>query len=246
MPKVLTIDIETSPHLGHVWSLWQQNVSLSQLKETGQVISFAAKWYGKKAVEFRSDHHDGHEAMVLRAHELFNEADVIVHYNGVAFDIKHLKREFILAGLTPPSPHKDIDLLRVVKSQFKFASNKLDFVAQQLGLGAKTHHTGFQLWLDCMAGDDKAWSLMRKYNKQDVVLTEALYDHLRPWITSHPHVGLWTGEERSCGKCGGTNLVQDGRSMTAVTTYARYRCEDCGGWSRANYRKGHTEFRGIR
>lgn len=60
-PKVLTLDIETSPNLAHVWSLWKQNVSLSQLMQSGQVICFAAKWHDKPKVTFHSDHHDGHD-----------------------------------------------------------------------------------------------------------------------------------------------------------------------------------------
>ncbi len=53
--KILTIDIETSPNLAHVWGLWNQNVGLPQLLEPTQMISFAAKWYETKSVQFYSD-----------------------------------------------------------------------------------------------------------------------------------------------------------------------------------------------
>ena len=178
--KILVLDIETRPNMAYVWGLWDQNVGLNQTIETGTVISFAAKWYGKKKVHFYSDYHDGHETMVQAAWDMINEADAVVHFNGKAFDIKHLNREFILAGLTPPSPHKDIDLLSVVKQRFKFASNKLQHVSSELGIGSKIQHDGFDLWVRCIANDDKAWNLMRRYNKQDVVLTEQVYDRLRP------------------------------------------------------------------
>src|SRR5690606_13551645 len=103
--KILTLDIETRPNLAYIWGLWDQNAGLNQVAEFGSVISFAAKWHGKKPVEFRSDFHDGHTAMVQRAWELIDEADVVVGYNSKSFDMKHLKREFVLAGMTPPSPH---------------------------------------------------------------------------------------------------------------------------------------------
>lgn len=41
--RILTLDLETSPNIAHVWGLWQQNVSLNQLMESTQVISWAGK-----------------------------------------------------------------------------------------------------------------------------------------------------------------------------------------------------------
>lgn len=235
--RVLTLDIETSPNLAHVWGLFNQNIGLNQLLESGEVLCFAAKWHGSKKVLFYSVHHHGKEAMVQAAHDLLSEADAVVHYNGAKFDMPHLHREFVTAGLEPPAPYAQVDLLRVVKKQFRFPSNKLDYVAQALNLGAKHHHTGHQLWIDCMAGSDKAWNLMRRYNRQDVVLTEKLYDKLLPWITSHPTVGLYDGRTGdSCPNCGGTELRMQGRAYTAISVYQRYRCADCGKWSRGNKR----------
>lgn len=242
--RTLVVDIETSPNLAHVWGLWDQNVSLSQLRETGQVISFAAKWLDSRKIEYRSDFHDGHDVMVRRAHELFDEADAIVHYNGTRFDVPHLHREFLLAGLAPPSPHKDIDLLRTVRARFKFVSNKLDHVSQQLGLGGKVQHTGHDLWVRCMAGDPKAWATFKMYNVQDVALTEALYLRLLPWITGHPHRGLIDGVPgQSCGKCGGAHLTKRGFDFTATGRYQRLQCQGCGAWSREGKRLAGVDAR---
>src|SRR5690242_13408889 len=143
--KALVIDIETSPNLAHVWGLFNQNVSINQLRESTQVICWAAKWVGKPGVLFASDHHDGHEVVVQQAWELIDEADSLVTYNGANFDTKHLNREFLLAGLAPPSPVLQIDLLRTMRKQFRFTSNKLDHVSQQLGVGKKVKHEGHEL-----------------------------------------------------------------------------------------------------
>ena len=244
--RILTIDIETSPNLAYVWGLWDQNVAIGQIEESSQVICWAAKWHGKKQIEFMSDHHDGHLAMVTRAHELMCEADAIVSYNGRGFDMKHLRREFLLNNLDPPSPHADIDLLATVKSQFKFPSSKLDYVSQALGIGGKTNHTGFQLWRDCMAGCDVAWRLMRKYNRQDVVLTEALYDRLRPWIKTHPHHGLHDEVTRStCPNCGGHDLQRRGYAYTTISRYQRFQCLGCGRWCRGRNQDKSMGMRGA-
>lgn len=245
-PRILITDIETSPNLADVWGIWQQNVALSQLRSVTSMISFASKWYGSKQVEFYSDHHDGHNKMVKQAHRLLDEADIVVTYNGLTFDIKHFQREFVLAGLNPPSPFKNVDLLKVVKSQFRFSSNKLQHISDQLGIGQKTPHTGHDLWVRCLAGDEKAWALMKRYNIQDVRLTEKLYDRLGSWIKDHPSYALFTGEEFSCHRCGGTRLHRRGSATTLTAVYQRYQCRDCGAWSRGKKQVIGTELRGIK
>ena len=232
--NVLTIDIETRPHLAHVWALWDQNVGLSQLMEVGTVICWAAKWGHEKRVMYRSDFHDGHEAMVAEAWKLMDAADVVIGYNHKAFDVKHLHREFVLAGMPPPAPHRDIDLLTVARSRFKFASNKLDHVASELGLGSKVKHSGHDLWVRCMNDDPKAWATMKRYNIGDVRLTEAVYAHLRPWIKNPPHPGLFGGAIDGCPNCGGTDLVRNGTHKAASRQYRQYRCGGCGASSRGD------------
>lgn len=234
--KVLFFDIETMPNEAYTWGLWDQNVSLSQLIQPGRVFGFAAKWLGDPEVHWISDDTVGHTAMVEAAHRLLTEADIVVTYNGISFDIPHMQREFLLAGMSPPRPYKQIDLMRVVKKQFKFASNKLDFVSQQLGLGRKTSHEGFDLWVKCMAGDPKALRKMAVYAKQDVKLTEKLYHYLLPWLTTVPHVGQMDGEANSCWACGGTKLRRDGVAHAFVTSYRLYQCLKCGAWVRGNQR----------
>lgn len=247
--KVLILDIETAPNLAYVWALWDQNVGLNQLVDSGQVISFAAKWLGEKKVEFRSDFHDGHEAMIRRAYELMDEADAIVHYNGKAFDIKWLNTEFLLLGLTPTAPHKDIDLLSVVRSRFKFPSNKLQYVANALGLGGKEDTGGFDTWVGCMAGDEKAWRAMKKYNIGDVELTERLYNRVRGWIKNHPsvliHDGVDDPDRPACPDCGSTHVQKRGYYYTKGSTFQRYQCQNipkCGCYFRETSRIDHVKF----
>lgn len=229
----------------HAWGLFDQRIGINQILDNTRVLCFAAKWHDQSKVLFYSEHHDGRKKMVAEAHKLIDEADAIIHYNGNSFDIPHLRREFIEAGLRPPSPHKNIDLLQVVKKQFRFPSNKLDYVAQSLGLSGKVAHTGHQLWVDCMAGDAKAWALMKKYNVGDVKLTEELYERLLPWITSHPHTGLYNGKAQCCANCGGTKFQRRGTYKTALGAYQRYQCLGCGKWSHDGVRTDAVKMRGI-
>lgn len=232
--KVLTIDIETRPNLAYVWGLWDQNIALNQVEEFGTVISWAAKWLGERSVHFASDYHDGHESMIAKAWQMLDEADVVVGYNSKSFDMKHLNREFVLAGMPPPSPYIDVDLMLVVKQRFKFSSNKLQHIATELGIGSKVQHDGFDLWLRCMSNDDKAWSTMKKYNCQDVVLTEKVYTRLLPWIKNHPHRGLYGGKIDNCPRCGHHELIGRGYHSTRTGRYRTVQCKSCGGYSRTN------------
>ncbi len=249
LPKTLTLDIETSPNIADVWGLFNQNIGISQLRESSRVLCFAAKWHDKRATEFYSEHDDGHAEMIAHAWRLLDAADILVTFNGPSFDVKHLQREFLLAGLGPPSPWRNVDLLRVCRAQFKFTSNKLAHVADRLGLGGKTPHTGHQMWTDVLAGDERAWRLFRKYCVQDVRLTEKLYDELagRGWIKDHPHAGLWTGSDRCCPTCGSEELRQDGRWYTTpVTVYALMTCTKCGTHCRMAHVKRRVTTRPAR
>lgn len=236
--KILTLDIETSPHLGFFFGLFNQNFSLAQVEEWTRVICFAAKWYGDDEVLFFSDFHDGHEAMVQAAFDLLSEADVVVTYNGDGFDLKHLNREFLLLKLGEPAPYQSVDLWKVNKAKFKFGSTKLDHLAQQLGIGQKIKHAGFQLWIDVLNGLIEAWTKMREYNKEDVVLTEKAFDDLKGWIPNLPHAGLYEEVEFSC-RCGSTNLEKRGFHYTQIGKYQRYKCNDCGRWPKSS----KAEFR---
>lgn len=234
--RILIIDIETAPHVVYAWGLYDQNVAVSQIVERGSVICFAAKWYADPKITFRSVHHDGRKEMVDEAWRMMDEADIIVGYNHRAFDIKHLHREFITAGLGPPSQHKDIDLLTVARRKFKFANNKLENVARELDVGFKVQTGGFELWRGCMDGDDKAWRTMKTYNRHDVVLTEEVYDRLRPWVPNHPNLNMYRGITVSaCHACGSDRLEDAGFKYTQTRAYAQFRCTQCGAYSQATH-----------
>lgn len=235
--KTLAIDIETSPSLADVWGLWNNNVSLSQLRESSRMLCFAAQWEGEKRVQFFSEWGDGPD-MQRVAHELLSEADAVIHYNGQRFDVPHINRELLLAGYDPPSPYKQIDLYREVKGTFSFPSYKLEYVAKALGVGEKVKHEGHELWVKVLSGDRKARRDMRTYNIRDVELLFPLYYKLRPWIGG-PNAGALEGAD-VCPSCGSTDLRREGHAITLTGRYQRYQCRECGTWSRATRREAST------
>lgn len=229
--KILLIDIETAPHLVSAWGLFDQRIGINQIHEPGYTLCYAAKWLGSREMIFDSVHKSKPKAMIKRVHKLMDRADAICHYNGRRFDIPTLQGEFVRHKLPPPSPFKHIDLLTTCRSQFRFASNKLDYVSQLLGMGQKTQHKGMPLWHACMKGDDAAWKIMERYNKQDVRLLEKLHNELRPWIKNYPNRSIHSGEE-CCPTCGSKHYQRRGTAMTLGAIYPRYQCMECAKWFR--------------
>lgn len=235
--KIACVDLETSPATAHVWTMFQANVSLAQLLESSRMLSFAWQWVDSNRVEFRSEHHDGHEQMVARLYELWHEADALVTWNGDKFDIPIIRREFLTAGFTPPKGMKSFDLVKVARKQFRFQSNKLDYVAGEILGEHKLSHAGHQLWVDCLNGDAKAWSKMRAYNIQDTKLTTRLWHEFKGYIPSYFEVM----DEPRCSKCGSDDLERRGFAYTDVSKYQQFRCRQCGGWSRSTVRSGRGQ-----
>jgi hypothetical protein len=246
-PKILLFDIETSPNIGYTWGKWEQDIIA--FTEHWHLLCFAAKWLGQKKVfayglpDFK-DYVPGKiddTLLVVELWKLFDEADVIVAHNGDQFDVKKANSLFVRYGLNPPRPYVTIDTKKVAKRYFRFDSNKLDDLGQELGLGRKIQTGGFDLWQGCMAGDSRAWKKMIAYNKQDVVLLEKVYLRLRKWMTNHPNHNAFEERTTLCPNCGSENMQHRGFSVTRTGKKERYQCQSCGAWS---YGKSET-LKGI-
>jgi hypothetical protein len=249
-PAILTVDIERLPGRASVdfWGLGDykhRRIHADCVTEWPRTICFAWRWYGRKRIEFAAEWQDSHEAMLRKAWELFDRADIIVGHNVDRFDSKNLIAEWMTLGLTPPSPWKVVDTLKVARSRASFESNTLDALLKRLGVDGKTDKYSVEVARAACAGDRLAQRRIKLYNQGDIEASEALYDAVRPWIPNHPHIGLYTGDEECCGHCGG-DLEPSGWHTTAVTAYAQYRCSNCGAWYRRTHIKARTNTRVAR
>jgi len=232
--KVLVIDIETSPNIVYTWGLFQQNVAINQIIESGRVLCFAAKWHGDSGTVFYGENQrGGHERVIRAAHRLLCEADAVVGWNSNRFDIRWLNQAFFRYGLRRPAGYKAVDLMRAQKKHRFLASNKLDYAARHLGLGGKVDTGGFQLWRDCLAGDRKAWGQMEKYNREDVELADKILSRMLSggWVQGLPNMSVHNGD--CCPACGSEKLKADGHYQTQTRRYQQWVCLDCGSPSRS-------------
>lgn len=238
--KRLLIDIETAPHLSYHWGLFNQNIGLNQVVQPGYMLCYAAKWYGKRGTVFDAVWKSGKEGMLEGLVELLDESDAVIHYNGKRFDTKRINGELFLAGILPPSPYRQIDLLLGLKKHMQLMSHKLEFVLKAKGLEEKLSHSGFGMWRGVMDGDPRAQREMERYNRRDVTAMEPLYDDLLPWLDNHPNFNLYTDSDQLvCTNCGGTELTKRGFARLTTGTYQEYRCR-CGTYLRGTKRVDGT------
>lgn len=234
-PKILFWDIENAPNRSFTWGKWKQNVIA--FDSEWYLLSFSVKWLGGKQITKCLADYEGYKpnseddkALTEELWTYLDAADILVAHNGDKFDTKKVFTKFIEHGLMPPKPAKSIDTLKVARRRFAFNSNKLDDLGRRLGVGRKLQHNGFELWLGCMNGDPKAWSVMKKYNSQDVRLLQSVYEKLLPYIDNHPNVTVMAEKEYGCRNCGSKNIHSRGRQFTSTGFRNRYQCNDCKTW----------------
>jgi len=244
-PKIILIDIETSPLTTYTWSAFEDNAL--KILEFSKIMSVAYKdlhspTVSCKAVADYKGYKKGEindEKLVREIWEVLDKADIVIAHHGDRFDLPKLNSRFVYYGLTAPSYYKSIDTKKIASRYFKFDSNSLNNLSAYLSLGAKAETGGFSLWDKCIQGDKDAWKKMKAYNVYDVVLLEKVYLTLRPFMENHPNLNIISGstEAHACHTCQSKNTVKQGFKITVTGKKQRYQCNDCGAWSTGKFEK---------
>jgi predicted RNA-binding Zn-ribbon protein involved in translation (DUF1610 family) len=242
--KILVLDIETAPETAYIWKRFKETVGQTQIKEPSYVLCMAWCWLGEEVQTIqlynnrawnRGDRRNDFQ-IIKKAHELLDEADIVVGHNVKSFDLGTLNSRFLHYGMLPPSPYKVCDTLLALKHKFHLPSNSLETSSHYFNIETKEKQS-FALWRDCLNGVESAWKKMVSYCAHDVTVVQALYLKLRPWMENHPNVALNNEVNllNTCPKCGSTKLQKRGISVTSNCKYQRYQCQDCGGWARSRF-----------
>jgi len=247
--KVLLNDIETGPNTAYFWDAKTQYIPHNMTIEYGKVISFSAKWLGVDEIIYHEDRTNNDKKLVKKLIALYDEASVVVGHNGRAFDTKTMLGRASVHGLPPPSPFKQVDTYRDIKRFAKFPRYSLEFLLEHYGIGQKYKHrkfAGFELWEECMKGNEEAWEELKIYNCQDTTDLEKLYLKVRPYLSNHPNLGILMEENRPiCPKCASGELWKKGFGTTNVGKYQRYQCKNCKGFLRGRYTQLDKEKRKV-
>ena len=262
--KIATLDIERVPGRariehrgltieGDFWDLsgWKYKIGRrirpDEVLEWPRSICAAWRWKGTRPIHFAAEWEDGGRHTFLETvWGAYDQADILRGHNIRGFDSKKLKGEWWLMGLNPPSAYKTVDTLTIARREFGLESNTLAALLARLGLPGKVDRYDPEVAKAACAGDKAAQRRITRYNRGDVPASELLCDALTGWDTTHPHLGLYNGKERSCNQCGGTEFTATGLVRAVTNSYAGYRCDNCGANLRNNYRKGTVTMRAAR
>lgn len=244
-PKLLLYDLEVSPAKGFFYPpLYKTNILKVEKYQTLMSASWAffeedkIKIHHVKLDDFKQrftvDRWDDTD-VAIALHRVMEQADLVIAHNGDNFDNKMANTYFLKHGLDPLPDYKTVDTLRAARTKFRFASNKLDEIARELGMDGKTDVKVGSLWYAYMEGSEKdakkAGKYLKAYNNQDIQVLYDIYKKLRPFIKNHPNIAV-LGDREGCPKCGSHNRQYRGFRATNTMIYRQIQCNDCKSWYR--------------
>lgn len=229
----LFFDIETSPMIVYSWRVgWKLNIHTDNIIQDWKVICISYKWeHENKVRNLTWDKNQCDKEMLKEFIALANTADEIIAHNGDRFDIKKIRTRCIFHRIPAFPKYRTLDTLKKAKSGFSFNSNRLDYIAKFLGVGAKLEHEGFQMWVKCMQNDKKALKEMVKYCDMDIIVLEDVYLAMQSYIKPNTHAGVINGNMKySCPSCGNEhNISLLKNDVTEKGTISRVmECDSCG------------------
>jgi DNA polymerase elongation subunit (family B) len=244
-PKIVFFDIET---------LMIPKETLARIPSYGaypgrgfngtvsSILCFGYKIRGEKQVNilnawdypgFKKDPND--DKHICKAiYNLLKDADGFVTQNGKSFDLKVINTRLAKHGLPAlPKSIAHIDTKNVFKANYAAYDNKLNTIAETLGCETKLENGGWQLWMDMYENKESSKRLMSKYCKQDVNVTEQVFNKMLPLINGLPNYNLFTDDRtRVCPNCGSKKLHIHSIKTLKTGKFQRYQCQSCGSISR--------------
>jgi uncharacterized protein YprB with RNaseH-like and TPR domain len=229
--KRLFFDIETSPNIGYFWRTgFKLNIGPESIIEERKIICISYKWEHEDNITTLTwDENLCDKQMLIDFIKVANQSDEMIAHNGDRFDIKWIRTRCIFHRVPMMPDYKTLDTLKKAKSGFNFNSNKLDYIAKFLGVGAKIKHSGFDMWKNVMAGDSKALKEMSVYCEGDIIVLEDVYLTMQNYIKQNTHTGVLNGNLKySCQSCGSENVELLKNVVTTAGTIKRKMECECG------------------
>lgn len=227
MRKRLYIDIEVSPNVGVFWQSGHKiSVGTENIIRERAVMVACWKWEGQKKVYSATwDAKQSDKELVKTLAKICESASEIVAHNGDRFDLPWLRTRALFHGVLFPHSLRTVDTLKLSRNQFKFNSNRLDYISKFTGGHGKLP-TQFAWWLSIMFDKNKkAMDEMVKYCKMDVLELERVHQIMIPYIK--PKVSVTT-ERLDCPECGSDNTGMKERTMlVSGSVNVRMRCNCC-------------------
>lgn len=213
------------------WGIHQQYLNTENIVNDWVMLCASWKKLGdKKVSSVRIKKRNDDYPVVKELRDALSKADILIAHNGDKFDLKMLNARLLYHNLEPLPPIPTVDTLKQLRKIARFTSNKLDYVSSLL-LNKRKLATDYGLWRKAMALDEQSLNKMVSYNKRDVVLLEGVYNKIKKFMPTHPHVGVMGGNNKllTCRVCGSDHLKKDGVRVTASgIAKQQVKCVKCG------------------
>jgi uncharacterized protein YprB with RNaseH-like and TPR domain len=229
--KRLFFDIETSPNIVYSWRIgYNLNITPENIIDERKIICISYKWESEEEIHTLTwDKNQCDKKMLKEFISVANQADELIAHNGDRFDIKWIRTRCIYHRIPMFPNYKTLDTLKKAKSGFNFNSNKLDYIAQYLGVGAKVKHSGFDMWKGVMMNDKSALSEMVHYCEGDIIVLEDVFLTMQSYIKQNTHAGVLNNNLKySCPCCSSEQITLLKNNVTAMGTVKRLiECNEC-------------------
>ena len=230
-PKRLFYDIETSYNIVKAWRIgFNINLNMDDIIQERAIITIAYKWEGEEDVTVLSWNKGCDKEIIKDFVKVMAEADELVGHNVDRYDTKFIMARALKHNIPVLPKYQSTDTLKLAKKHFMLNSNKLDYIAQYLGIGSKTKHRGMEMWDDIiLRNDPKALEEMIEYNVQDVFLTEQVYHKLMEYsLPKVNHASKQTGDKHTCPQCGSNHAELHKTYISSSGTKTRLmNCLNC-------------------
>lgn len=232
----LFFDIETSPNIGLFWEAgFKKNIDYSNIIKERAIICICYKWEDEREVHSLTwDKKQDDKKMLEAFIKVADQANELIGHNGDKFDLAWIRTRCLFHKIDMLPKYITIDTLKIARSKFRFNSNRLNYIADFLGIGQKIK-TEYSLWKDILLNKDAiAMDKMVKYCKKDVELLEKVYKELNNHIDSKTHYGVVFGQYKgTCPECGSEELIKHSRQILASGVIKLiYKCNTCGKYHR--------------
>jgi len=233
-PRILIFDIESSDMLVRVYGLRNNDyISPNNIVKDWHLLSYAAKYWKDDKMYYLDNRYaldtTDDRQIVEGLHDLISNSDWICGHNMKSFDIKKLRARAEFYELPPIPPVRVIDTLTICRKYFALSSNSLDYVGKYFNLkNRKSSHGKFPgkaLFDECMNGNMEAWMECELYNKQDVIVTEELFERLMKHDSS---INFQSHTQSKVCSCGSIEFKKNGFKYAASGTFQAYACKACG------------------
>lgn len=236
--KRLFYDIETTYNIISSFQVGRNLfINPSSIIDERKIICVSYKWEGDNKVhtiewDFTDDGiiKGCDKNLVEQFLPILEEADELIGHNVDNYDTKFVLSRAIKHGFHTFPKFTSVDTLKVARKHFRFNSNKLDYIAEYLGLGNKLNHRGQALWDDIiLKGCEDSMKEMVEYCEKDVTLTEEVFNKLKPYTEHKTHFGVVNGSSKcSCPECSSEEVVNI-KTTFSKTGYIKrlMNCKEC-------------------